>query len=133
MVNGPLSRAEMIQHAQDWIAAWNRRDVAAVLSAFTPEARFRSPLARQVTGEGELKGREAIARYWTDALTRIGHLSFQLQDVICDEAGQTMVVLYEARLDGPPRRACEIFRFEDGMKMEGEALYGDTPPIPVTA
>ena len=129
----PLSRAEMIQHAQDWIAAWNRRDVAAVASAFAPDARFRSPLARQMTGRAELHGREAIARYWTDALARIGHLSFRLQDVVCDEPGQTMVVVYEATLDGPPRRACEIFRFENGLKREAEALYGDAPPHSVPA
>lgn len=127
--SAPLSRADMIRHAQDWIAAWNARDIEAVAQAFAPDARFRSPYARQVTGHGVVVGRAAILHYWGEALARITHLSFRLQDIICDEATQTMVVVYEATLDGPPMRACEIFRFVNGLKSEAEALYGDAPPV----
>ncbi len=109
-----LTRDEMLHHAQAWIAAWNRRDVEAVASAFSEEARFRSPIALQLTGHATLDGRPAIRAYWEQALARIDTLDFRLLAAICDELAQRMVVHYEARIGATTRRACEIFVFQDG-------------------
>ncbi len=38
MTGVSLQRDGMISFAREWIAAWNRRDVDAVLSHFTDEA-----------------------------------------------------------------------------------------------
>ncbi|UJX46076.1 nuclear transport factor 2 family protein [Xanthobacter sp. YC-JY1] len=125
-----LTREQMLHHAEAWIAAWNRRDVEAVLSAFADNARFRSPFALQVTGHAALEGRPAIEAYWRQALGRIERLEFRLLAAICDEPGQRMVVHYEATLGDTTRRACEIFVFRGGLKIEAEALYGDTAALP---
>lgn len=125
-----LTREQMLHHADAWIAAWNRRDVEAVLSAFTNDARFRSPIALQMTGSPTLEGRPAIEAYWRAALARIERLEFRLLAAICDEPGQRMVVHYEATLGDTARRACEIFVFRGGLKSEAEALYGDTVALP---
>lgn len=119
-----LTRDQMIEHGKAWIAAWNRRDVETVAAAFAADAIFRSPMAAKVTGSDVLSGRDAIRAYWQKALAGISHLHFRVLDMICDETTQTMVVHYEAELDGSPRRACEIFRFGEGGKISGEALYG---------
>lgn len=128
-----FSRDEMLQHAQAWIAAWNRRDVDAVIAAFAPDARFRSPFAGQLTGSATIDGREAIEAYWRQALERIDHLHFRLLAAVCDAPAQRMAVHYEATLGDTTRRACEIFVFRNGMKVEAEALYGDTHPLPADA
>lgn len=120
-----LTRDQMVRHADDWIAAWNRRDLHAVLKAFAPDATFRSPTALTLTGSSFLEGREAISAYWSLAIARLNKLNFTLIDVVCDTVEQSMMVLYEAELDCPPRRACEIFKFRDGKKSSGEALYGE--------
>lgn len=120
-----LSRADMLRHAQDWIAAWNRRDIDAVLADFAADACFRSPLARQLTGNATLAGQAAIGAYWRQALGRIGTLRFRLLRAICDEADQSMVVHFESTFDGTTRHACEIFVFREGKKSEAEALYGE--------
>ena len=125
-----LTREQMHAHAQAWIAAWNRRDVEAVLFAFADHARFRSPIALQITGSATLEGRPAIEAYWQEALGRIDRLEFRLLAAICDEPGQRMVVHYEATLGDATRRACEIFVFRGGLKVEAEALYGDTVALP---
>ncbi|MCA1908865.1 MAG: nuclear transport factor 2 family protein [Magnetospirillum sp.] len=125
-----LTRDQMIEHGEAWIAAWNRRDVEGVVAGFAADAVFRSPLASTVTGSGELRGRDTIRAYWRSALDRVGHLHFRALAMICDETSQTMVVHYEAELDGPPRRACEIFRFGPHGKMSGEALYGHGAQAP---
>lgn len=126
-----LTRDQMLSHGEEWIAAWNRRDAEAVLAGFADDACFRSPKAAKITGSDELVGRQAIRDYWQVALGRIGHLRFRPIAMICDEAGQSMVIQYEAELDGSVLRACEIFRFGPGGKVAGEALYGhatDRPP-----
>lgn len=51
---------------------------------------------------------------------------------VCDVEAQTVVVHYLAALDGPARRACEFFRFEDGRKVYAEALYGDMEDLAAT-
>jgi ketosteroid isomerase-like protein len=120
----PLDRSEILRHATDWIAAWNRRDVAAVLAAFAEDASFRSPYAESVVGSTLVSGKAEMETYWTSALRRIASLDFELLSAVCDVDAQTMVVHYLARLDGPPRRACELFRFEGDRKVYAEALYG---------
>jgi steroid delta-isomerase len=119
------TRAEMLAHAEEWIAAWNRRDLAAVLAAFAPQATFRSPRARTITGSAFLEGKDAIRDYWERSLAQLHQLKFTLIDTICDEPGQRMVVLYDAELNGRPRRACEFFTFDCDHKISAEALYGD--------
>jgi catechol 2,3-dioxygenase-like lactoylglutathione lyase family enzyme/ketosteroid isomerase-like protein len=118
-----LSQTAMIESAQAWIAAWNRRDVEAVLSGFHPQARFRSPVAVKTTGSAEIVGIDALRDYWMRALDGIETLQFTLLEVICDEAGQSMAVVYLAEMNGDITRACELFRFIDGRKISGEALY----------
>jgi steroid delta-isomerase len=120
-----LERAGMIRHAEEWIAAWNRRDLAAVLDAFHEDAAFRSPRATAVMGAPLVRGRPAMERYWRAGLSRLRSLEFTLVGVVCDVEAQAMLVHHLARLDGPALRACELFRFEGGRKIYAEALYGD--------
>jgi steroid delta-isomerase len=120
-----LGRDDMVRHAQDWIAAWNRHDLDAVLDAYAEDACFRSPRATAITGSSLLVGRSEMEGYWRAALDKLRMLEFTFLSAVCDVEEQTVVVHYLAALDGPRRRACEIFHFEAGRKVYGEALYGD--------
>lgn len=120
-----LCRADMVRHAEDWIAAWNRRDLRAVLDAFDERAAFRSPRATAITGSPLVEGRPAMERYWRAALTRLHTLEFTLLGTVCDVESQAMLVHYLAHLNGATLRACELFRFDGGRKVYAEALYGD--------
>ena len=124
-MNVKLDRAGMLRHATEWIAAWNRRDLEAVLDAFHEEASFRSPRAVPITGLPLVQGRPAMERYWRAGLARLHALEFLLLGVVCDVEAQAMLVHYLAHLDGTTFRASELFRFEDGRKIYAEALYGD--------
>lgn len=119
-----LTRADMVAAAQAWIAAWNRRDVAAVLAGFDPAATFCSPLAERTTGSAEIVGTTALRAYWEAALASITSLRFTLLDAVCDEERQALAIHYEAQINGEVRRACELYHFRGGRKISGEALYG---------
>ena len=115
----------MMRFAEDWVAAWNRRDVDAVLAHFAEEAQFTSPVARSVVGRAVLRNKQELADYWRGALSRIATLEFRLDHAAWDERQRELVVVYEANLNGERKRACETMRFDAaGRQIAGEAMYG---------
>ena len=115
----------MMRFAEDWIAAWNRRDVGSVLAHYADEAQFTSPVARNLVGRAVLRNKQELADYWRGALARISTLEFRLDHAAWDERRRELNVVYEASLDGERKRACEIMRFDAaGRQVSGEALYG---------
>ena len=65
----------------DWIEAWNRLDVEAVLAHFHEDALFSSPLAQRLLGANEavVQGKPAIRSYWQQALQVNEELHFTLE------------------------------------------------------
>ena len=61
----------MMTFADSWIAAWNRRDVEAVLAHFTEDAQFVSPVARNLVGHPVLRNKKELEDYWRAALDHI--------------------------------------------------------------
>lgn len=80
--------------AQQWVDAWNAHDLDAVLSHFTDDAQFTSPLAAQFLPEtsGVLQGKAAIREYWALGLERIPDLRFEVIHVYTGLA--TIVINY---------------------------------------
>lgn len=119
-----MTREDMKRHAQEWIAAWNRRDLEAVLAPFAEDAVFVSPRAEGLTGHATVKGKEALRRYWTEALKRAPDLKFTLLSVLCDVKSGMLLVSYMSQREGKATRACELMRFQDRRQIYGEAFYG---------
>jgi len=117
----------MMSFAQAWIAAWNRRDVEAVLAHFADGAQFVSPVARALTGSSLLRNKQELAAYWRAALERVASLEFTLDHAAWDDRRRELIVVYAANLNGERKRACEIMQFDAaGKQVRGEALYGAT-------
>ncbi len=127
-----MTREQMMNHARDWIAHWNARDLDGVLSVFADDAVFVSPRARDMTGCATVVGRDALRACWRAALDRVPDLRFELLDVVGDEAGSKMMVHYISHRGGTAVRACELMVFDQlGRQVSGEALYGaEHPPQP---
>jgi hypothetical protein len=115
----------MMSFAENWIDAWNRRDVDAVLAHYADDAQFVSPLARNFVGRPVLRDKTELAGYWRAALERIKILEFTLDHAAWDERRRELNVVYEANLNGERKRACEVMQFDaSGRQIRGEALYG---------
>ena len=110
---------------ESWIAAWNCRDVEAVLAHYSEDAQFVSPIARNLIGRPTLRNKKELEEYWRTALARISSLEFKLDHAAWDEKRRELNVVYEANLNGERKRACEIMQFDtSGRQIRGEALYG---------
>jgi hypothetical protein len=120
-----MTYQSMMAFAESWIAAWNRRDVEAVLAHYAEEAQFVSPVARNLLGRSTLRNKKELEDYWRTALARISTLEFKLDHATWDERRLELNIVYEANLNGERKRACEIMQFDAaGRQIRGEAMYG---------
>jgi ketosteroid isomerase-like protein len=106
--------------AESWCEAWNSHDVDAVLSHFSDDAVFTSPVAARMLPEtaGVLRGKAAIRAYWSAALARVPELRFEVRETY---AGiDQLVIQYRNHLGG---LVCEVLRFEGDVAVEGAGTY----------
>ena len=100
---------EFARHfADEWIAAWNSRDLERVLAHYADDFEMNSPIIVQLAGEpsGRLKGKAAVGAYWAKALALIPELHFELISTL---VGVNSITLYYKGAGG--RLAAEVFHF----------------------
>ncbi len=68
---------------ESWVAAWNAHDLERVLSHFSDDVVFTSPVAAQLLDEsdGVIRGKDALRRYWSEGLPLIPDLHFEVLGV----------------------------------------------------
>src|SRR5262245_26677380 len=96
--------------AGEWIAAWKRRDVEALIAHYAENIEFRSLVAARLLGDrsGMIRGKENLKAYFTKALAAFpGELDIELVDVY--EGVNSIVVLFQAR----GRQGAEVMEFDD--------------------
>lgn len=93
--------------ANDWLSAWNARDLDRILAHYEDDFEMSSPVIRQVMGEpsGTLKGKERIAEYWRRALARAPDLHFEKLHVLC--GANSVTIIYR----GHRGLSAEVFLF----------------------
>ena len=96
-----------MEFAQHWVAAWNRRDVDAVLAHYVEDAIFISPKAQNFVGTTTIRGKKALEHYWRTASANLHTLEFTLERIAWDGESRELVVFYEANLNGTKTRTCE--------------------------
>lgn len=109
--------------AQEWIEAWNARDLDCVLSHYTEDVEMSSPFIATFTGDpvGTLKGKDRVGAYWRVALERIPDLRFELLGVF---TGVDSITIYYKAVLGKlatevlfldeSGKACRAFAHYDG-------------------
>src|SRR4051812_9046528 len=100
--------------AADWIAAWNRRDLDAILCHYADDVVFTSPFVARLTGDpaGTVRGKEALRAYFAAGLARFPDLRFRLRHAL---PGVNSVVLVYDSVEG--LLAAEAFEFDAGRKV----------------
>lgn len=120
-----MTRAEATAFAAEWAAAWNRRDLDAVLAHFDDQVAFTSPRAVDVTGAATVHGKAALRAYWTKALAAIGSLRFQVDRAVWDAETRELAIIYTSHIDGRRRRVSENLRFgANGLVASAEVFHG---------
>ena len=108
-----LSRAFAEEFANDWLSAWNDRDIDRILSHYADDVVFHSPRISVVMGNDATRvvGKKALQAYWTAALAKARRLFFDLDDVLV--SSDAVTILYTNHRE---ERVAETFVFNE----EGE-------------
>lgn len=85
--------------AEDWIAAWNRHDLDAILRHYASDVEFTSPFVTALSADasGTIRGRDALRTYFHKGLTAYPELQFDLIGVL---PGVGSLVLYYRSVQG---------------------------------
>ncbi len=113
-------------HAEQWVAAWNARDLDAILEHYALTIRFTAPtvISRWNKPDGVLVGREALRRHFEQGLARAPHLHFELIDVLMGVDGMTIIY----RRETGTLVADVVVLDENYQTVDVRAYYGVTPP-----
>jgi ketosteroid isomerase-like protein len=105
--------------AEQWARDWNAHDIDALLEHFTDDVVFTSPVAvRILGGDGVIRGKEALRKYWSEGIRLIPDLRFEVLAVYAGTA--TLVISYRNQAAGV---ACEVLTFDGPLVREGHGTY----------
>jgi ketosteroid isomerase-like protein len=115
-VNAP----DPAEFAARWIAAWNARDIEAVLADYAEDVVFSSPTAARFVPDsgGVVRGKDTLRRYWTLALEANPGLHFELLEVFAGV--DTLVLQHRNQLVGT---VSEVLTFREGLVSVGHATH----------
>jgi len=73
-----MSQVDAEAFAAEWIAAWNSHDLERIVSHYTDDIVFLSPVAQQRVGNGRVVGIASLRDYWGSGLKAQPNLHFEL-------------------------------------------------------
>ena len=100
--------------AKDWLDAWNSHHLDRILTHYAEDAVILSPIAAEVTGSSEVRGKESIRDYFRKGLETFPDLHFRLERVYCGT--MSVVVCYTNQSN---KHAAEFMRLDS----EGKVVY----------
>ena len=105
--------------AEQWVRDWNAHDIDALLTHFTDDVVFTSPVAaRLFGGDGVVRGKEALRNYWAEGVRLIPDLRFEILAVYVGIS--TVVINYRNQAGGV---VCEVLTFDGPLVREGHGTY----------
>ena len=100
--------------AKGWIQAWNQRNLESVLSHYTEDVEFQSPLVVKLLGEtsGTLRGKQNLREYFRKALAAFpGDIEIELLGVY--QGVNSLLVHFQAK----GRSAVEVMELNEAGKV----------------
>jgi ketosteroid isomerase-like protein len=113
------------RYAREWAANWQAKNLDAVLSHFSPDIVFRSPLISTVLGkpQASVTGLSELRHYWSTALQAAKEVRFEILNV--GVGSDALTILYRNHRED---YITETLVFgEDGKVIEGIVTYLKPP------
>jgi ketosteroid isomerase-like protein len=117
-----VSTPDPAAFAEEWVAAFNRLDVEAVLEHFHDDVVFTSPVAARVIpgSDGVVRGKAALREYWSAAAKIMPDLHFEVLGVYRGQS--TLVINYRNERGGLVN---EVLEFDGDRVRRGHGTYLD--------
>ena len=94
-----LTEENAHKFAEEWIAAWNSRDLDRIMAHYAENAVLISPVAAKLLSDpsGAVKGKQALRAYFKKGLDAFPQLKFELIETMW---GLSSIVLYYVNQKG---------------------------------
>lgn len=117
-----LQRDEADRFAKAWVAAWNSHDLELILSHFSEDITFTSPIAARIVpgSDGVIHGKAALREYWREGLRLLPELHFELEGIYVGVG--SLVINYRNQTG---RSVCEVLFLEGDLVVQGHGTYLD--------
>lgn len=107
--------------ADKWIHAWNNRNVEIIMSHYTNNIVFSSPLIlkAQINDKGTIQGKSELRKYFERALEKNTDLNFELKHIMVGIKSITLIYIRNKTM-----LASEVMILNDeGKVVEGLSHY----------
>lgn len=106
--------------AEEWVDAWNRHDLDAILDHYADDIVSVSPLAVERLGvaDGAVRGKEQLRDYFARGLAPGSKLHFELQRVLLSVDG---MAIYYTRDNG--RHCVDVMTLNEAGKVRTATVY----------
>lgn len=100
--------------AEQWIDAWNRHDLTAIMELYSEDIRFYSPyiIRLEMNAEGVISEKDELEKYFGKALGIYTDLHFELHELL---TGAGSVILYYKSVGN--RMAAEMMELDESGKI----------------
>ena len=111
---------------QEWLAGWNGHDLDRIMHHYADDAVFQSPtvLLHDPTGDGTVRGREAIRELYARSLARYPALRFDLEEEIERPYGVLVTYRKVNVFAERPGLTLEVFETRDGLVVRNVVYWG---------
>ena len=107
----PFTATFATDFSRSWYSVWNRHDLRGILALFADDIAFSSPkiIARQISTDGWVHGKAALADYWQNGLIAAPDLAFQPLQLF--RAPSSITLTYRSTIAGLTHVVAEVFLF----------------------
>lgn len=116
---------DLVALARRWMAAFNARDLDALVGLYHADAVHLSPKLRvaQPATEGRIAGHEALRRWWGDAFARLPGMRYEEISATAD--GERVWLLYRRLVPGEAElTVAELFEVRGGLIYQSSVYHG---------
>lgn len=120
-----MSPADTERIARAWMDAFNAHDVDRLMGLYAERCTHTSPKIRLLYPEtgGLLLGKDALRRWWKDALQRVPTLRYELSGITC--SADRAIVEYVRHAHGEsPLPVAEVFDVQGGFIAASRVYHG---------
>ena len=120
-----MSAARNLEIARAWLRAFNAYDVEALVALYAEDCTHTSPKIRALHPEtgGKLVGKEALAKWWRDAIARLKGLRYEETALTANDERVFIEYLRHAPNE-PPMPVAEAFDIRDGRIQASRVFHG---------
>ncbi|HRH67332.1 MAG TPA: nuclear transport factor 2 family protein [Bacteroidia bacterium] len=120
-----MNHLKILEIAQAWFAAFNNKNLEALLQLYAEDANHFSPKLklRQPETGGWISGKEALRKWWEDAFQRLPTLHYEIKTLTAND--ERVFMEYQREAEGEATQMiAEVLEISQGKIRSSRVYHG---------